>query len=89
MDCHDHISPLQCGPISDIRLIKTRQSNKGNVYAYVEFATPDPVPSALERDKTEVEGRPMFVSQFKEKSRSVGPSVGSRVGDGIGHVIVM
>ncbi len=60
----------QCGPIVDIRIIKTRQSNKGNVYAYVEFATPTPVSSALERDKTVIEGRPMYVSRFKEKERN-------------------
>ncbi len=60
----------QCGPIVDIRIIKTRQSNKGNVYAYVEFATPSPVSSALERDKTVIEGRPMYVSRFKEKERN-------------------
>ncbi|XP_064398817.1 squamous cell carcinoma antigen recognized by T-cells 3-like isoform X3 [Halichondria panicea] len=60
-----------CGLIAEIRLIRTRQSNKGNVYAYVEFATPDPVASALGLDKTEIEGRPMYVSQFKEKGRPV------------------
>ena len=60
----------QCGPIAEVRLIKTRQSQKGNVYAYVEFTTPGPVQEALSLDKTELDGRTMFVSPFKEKKRN-------------------
>ena len=33
----------------------------------IEFTSPDPVQSALVLDRSNLDGRPMFVSRFKDK----------------------
>ena len=58
---------VECGKVTDVRLIKTNKSGKGNVYAYVEFASTKGVGKALRLDRSMLAGRPMFVSPFKEK----------------------
>ena len=58
---------MQCGKVTDVRLIKTNKAGKGNVYAYVEFASTKGVEKALRLDRSMLTGRPMFVSPFKEK----------------------
>ena len=58
----------QCGTIYEVRLIKTRSSSKrANAYAYIEYTSPDPVESALALDRSDLDGRPLFVSRFREK----------------------
>ena len=62
------LSNSQCGTISEVRLIKTRSSSKrANAYAYIEYTSPDPVESALALDRSDLDGRPLFVSRFREK----------------------
>ena len=63
--------------MADIRLIKTNKGGKGNVYAYVEFATSKGVEKALKLDRSMLNGRPMFVSPFKDKRSGDPPSSGS------------
>ena len=79
---HTHITPThtshthtpQCGEISEIRLIKTkgRIPGRSNIYAYVEFTTPAPVQQALGLDRSELNGRPMFVSPCRGKGEGGG-----------------
>ena len=80
--------------MTDVRLIKTNKSGKGNVYAYVEFASTKGVGKALRLDRSMLAGRPMFVSPFKEKRSGdyenttqkvrVGKRVWSEMGGGEG-----
>ena len=64
---HTH-THWQCGTIVEVRLIKTRHASKrANSYAYIEFTTPDPIQSALALDRSDLDGRPLFVSRFREK----------------------
>lgn len=58
-----------CGPIKQIRPVF---NNKGGFkgYGYVQFESHISVPEALKLDRTEVEGRPMFVSPCVDKSKN-------------------
>lgn len=58
-----------CGPLQNIRPIF---SNKGSFkgYCYVQFESAASVPAALKLDRTQVEGRPMFVSPCVDKNRN-------------------
>lgn len=58
-----------CGPLHNIRPVF---SNKGSFkgYCYVQFESAASVPAALKLDRTEVEGRPMFVSPCVDKNRN-------------------
>ena len=83
---HTH-THTQCGELSDIRLIKTKggKSGRANIYAYIEFSSPVPVQRALGLDRSDMNGRPMFVSPFPEKGGGRGggggnhPKVGSAI----------
>ncbi len=59
----------QCGTVSEIRLIKTKgRAGNLNVYAYVDYSSnKDTVQKALALDRTELLGRPMFVTVCREK----------------------
>nr|XP_057927176.1 squamous cell carcinoma antigen recognized by T-cells 3 [Doryrhamphus excisus] len=58
-----------CGPIKQVRLVS---SNKGSFkgYGYVQFESPVSVPEALKLDRSEVDGRPMFVSPCVDKNKN-------------------
>lgn len=58
-----------CGPLQNIRPVF---SNKGTFkgYCYVQFESAASVPAALRLDRTQVEGRPMFVSPCVDKNRN-------------------
>ncbi|XP_054629895.1 squamous cell carcinoma antigen recognized by T-cells 3 isoform X2 [Dunckerocampus dactyliophorus] len=58
-----------CGPIKQIRLVS---SNKGSFkgYGYVEFESSVSVHEALKLDRSEVEGRPVFVSPCVDKNKN-------------------
>lgn len=58
-----------CGPLQNIRPVF---SNKGSFkgYCYVQFESAASVPGALKLDRTQVEGRPMFVSPCVDKNRN-------------------
>lgn len=58
-----------CGPLQNIRPVF---SNKGSFkgYCYVQFESAASVPAALKLDRTQVEGRPMFVSPCVDKNRN-------------------
>lgn len=58
-----------CGPLQNIRPVF---SNKGSFkgYCYVQFESAASVPAALRLDRTQVEGRPMFVSPCVDKNRN-------------------
>ncbi|XP_061907280.1 squamous cell carcinoma antigen recognized by T-cells 3 [Entelurus aequoreus] len=58
-----------CGPVKQIRLVS---SNKGifKGYGYVQFESAVSVPEALKLDRSEVEGRPMFVSPCVDKTKN-------------------
>lgn len=58
-----------CGEVCDVRAI---YSNKGTFrgYCYVEFRDERSALQAFELDRTIVEGRPMFVSPYVDKSKN-------------------
>ncbi|XP_070619436.1 squamous cell carcinoma antigen recognized by T-cells 3 [Erythrolamprus reginae] len=58
-----------CGEVSEVRPI---YSNKGTFrgYCYVEFKDERSAARAFELDRTVVEGRPMFVSPYVDKSKN-------------------
>ncbi|XP_075881793.1 spliceosome associated factor 3, U4/U6 recycling protein isoform X2 [Nelusetta ayraudi] len=58
-----------CGPLQNIRPVF---SNKGSFkgYCYVQFESAASIPAALRLDRTQVEGRPMFVSPCVDKNRN-------------------
>lgn len=58
-----------CGPLQNVRPVF---SNKGSFkgYCYVQFESATSVPAALKLDRTQVEGRPMFVSPCVDKNRN-------------------
>ncbi|KAJ8312590.1 hypothetical protein KUTeg_009963 [Tegillarca granosa] len=58
----------KCGEIVDIRLVKTF-NGKSKGYAYVEFKDELCVQNALKLDRTNVEGRPMYVSKCEDKNK--------------------
>lgn len=60
---------FQCGQIEEIRLVKNfKGQSKG--YAYVQFADQLAVANALTYDRTPLDGRPMFVSKYEDRSSS-------------------
>ena len=62
---------IQCGEISDIRLIKTRKGGggRGNIYSYIEFSDTEPIKQALLMDRNMLNNKPMFVSPFKDGTK--------------------
>ena len=84
---HPHTHPpthahTQCSELSDVRLIKTKggKSGRANIYAYIEFSSPAPVQRALGLDRSDMNGRPMFVSPFREKGGGRGGGNQPKVG---------
>ncbi|KAM4579006.1 squamous cell carcinoma antigen recognized by T-cells 3 [Fundulus diaphanus] len=59
----------RCGPVKQVRLVS---GNRGNFrgYGYVQFESAVSVAEALKLDRTEVGGRPMFVSPCVDKNKN-------------------
>uniref|UniRef100_A0A3Q2QRA7 Spliceosome associated factor 3, U4/U6 recycling protein n=1 Tax=Fundulus heteroclitus TaxID=8078 RepID=A0A3Q2QRA7_FUNHE len=59
----------RCGPVKQVRLVT---GNRGNFrgYGYVQFESAVSVAEALKLDRTEVGGRPMFVSPCVDKNKN-------------------
>lgn len=57
-----------CGNITEVRLVK---NNKGQFrgFCYIQFSDENAVQKALELDRTNLEGRPMFVSPNVDKRK--------------------
>eukprot|EP00123_Amoebidium_parasiticum_P017282 comp23784_c0_seq1/m.41268 comp23784_c0_seq1/g.41268 ORF comp23784_c0_seq1/g.41268 comp23784_c0_seq1/m.41268 type:complete len:885 (-) comp23784_c0_seq1:484-3138(-) len=55
------------GEVKEVRLVRSAQGrSKG--YAYVEFATPEPVEAAVALDRTLMGDRPMFIDRCQEQA---------------------
>ena len=74
---------IQCGEISDVRLIKTRKGGdgRGNVYSYIEFSDTEPIKQALLMDRNMLNNKPMFVSPFKDGTKETELKVSALNGD--------
>ena len=69
----------QCGPISEVRLVKTQSRGRANAFAYVEFSSLDSVQRALQLEHSELKGRIVFVSLVKEKGNQGNQKAGFKV----------
>jgi len=73
------------GEISDVTLIKDRDTGKSKGFAFVTFISDEIATKALEQDGKDFEGRPLKVNVAKEKTeRTGGFGGGNRGGRGGG-----
>ncbi|XP_031571571.1 squamous cell carcinoma antigen recognized by T-cells 3-like [Actinia tenebrosa] len=59
----------ELGEVQDVRIVKNK-AGKSKGYAYVEFKDESPVPAALALDRTNMDGRPMFISPCVDKTKT-------------------
>jgi len=69
---------LQCGKIKEVRLMKSR-GDKSKGFAYVEFHSEEATKRALTMDRSNLFGRPMFVSECNKNRDPSKPKLKVRV----------
>ena len=58
-----------CGTITDLRLIKDRETGRSKGFAFVTFSSTDEMNNAIARNGEEVEGRALRINQAEDKRR--------------------
>ena len=57
----------ECGEVQDVKLIKDFQTGRSKGFAFITFGSTDAFQVALEKNGTDLEGRPLKISEAKER----------------------
>jgi RNA recognition motif-containing protein len=72
-----------CGEITDLKLIKDRDTGRSKGFAFITFESSDAMDKALQLNDTDLDGRKVRVNEAKETERRGGAG-GGRGGNGGG-----